>query len=62
MIKKNTISDISTTRRTQIITEYKTDETVTTYQNRYQDLLDLKNDNTNTNNNNNNNNNNNSGN
>lgn len=42
-IKSNDISDISTTRRTQIITEFKSDDTVTTYESRYKDLLELGN-------------------
>lgn len=44
MIKSNDIADISTTRRTEIITKFKNDDTVKTYQSRYQDLLDLNND------------------
>lgn len=42
-VKSNDISDISTTRRTQIITEFKNDDTVVTYENRYKDLLKLSN-------------------
>ena len=49
MIKTNDIKDISTTRRTQIITEYKSDSTVKKYQERYQDLLDIQNSNSNSN-------------
>lgn len=41
MVKSNDIADISTTRRTQIITEFKSDSTVTTYESRYKDLLEL---------------------
>lgn len=40
-VKSNDIADISTTRRTQIITEFKNDDTVVTYENRYKDLLQL---------------------
>lgn len=42
-LKDKTISDVSTSRRKQIIAEYNTDETVTKYQKAYQDLLDMKN-------------------
>lgn len=41
MVKSKNISDISTTRSTQIIKEFKSDSTVTTWQSRYQDLLDM---------------------
>lgn len=41
MVKTKNISNISTTRSTQIINEFKSDDTVTTYQTRYQDLLDM---------------------
>lgn len=40
-LKSNNISDISTTRKTQIITRFSDDNTVVKYQSRYQDLLDL---------------------
>lgn len=43
-VKSNDIKDISTTRRTQILAEFNLDSTVTKYQSRYQDLLDLKNE------------------
>lgn len=42
-VKSNDISEVSTTRRSKIITQYK-DGSVKTYQERYQDLLDLDND------------------
>ena len=41
-VKSNDISEVSTTRRSVIITRYK-EGSVTTYQSRYQDLLDLDN-------------------
>lgn len=44
MIKKNDIADISTTRKTEIVNIFKTDSTVKNYKDRYQDLLDLGND------------------
>ncbi len=40
MVKSNDISNISSTRRTQIIKQFK-EKAVVTYQSRYQDLLDL---------------------
>lgn len=40
-IKGTDIGTISTTRRNQIITRYSDDNTVTLYESRYQDLLDL---------------------
>lgn len=40
-VKSNDLTDISTTRRTKILNEFNKDTTVTKYQNRYQDLLDL---------------------
>ncbi|MDE6586016.1 MAG: hypothetical protein K2K80_04990 [Clostridia bacterium] len=43
MVKSKNISDISTTRSTQIIKEFKSDNTVTKWQSRYQDLLDIQN-------------------
>ncbi len=39
--KSNNTSNISSTRRNQILNEFNKDTTVTKYQNRYQDLLDL---------------------
>ena len=42
-LKDKTISDVSTSRRKQIIAEYNNDKTVTKYQKAYQDLLDMKN-------------------
>ncbi|MDE7439412.1 MAG: hypothetical protein K2N23_02775 [Clostridia bacterium] len=42
-VKSNNLTNISTKRRTQIINEFNKDTTVTKYQNRYQDLLDIKN-------------------
>ncbi len=41
-IKSVDLSDISTTRRTKIISDFNKDSTVTKYQKRYQDLLDLE--------------------
>ena len=41
MVKTKNISNISTTRRTQIITSIKSDDTVSKMQDRYQDLLDM---------------------
>lgn len=43
MVKNNDLTDISTTRRTQILNIYNQDTAVTKYQKRYQDLLDLGN-------------------
>ena len=40
-VKNNDLPDISSTRRTQILNDYNKDTTVTKYQSRYQDLLDL---------------------
>ena len=40
-VKSNDLPDISSTRRTQILNDYNKDTTVTKYQSRYQDLLDL---------------------
>ena len=40
-IKGNDMSDISSTRRTVILNDFNKDTTVTKYQKRYQDLLDL---------------------
>ncbi len=40
-IKGNDLSDISTTQRTKILKDFNKDTTVTKYQKRYQDLLDL---------------------
>ena len=40
-IKGNDLSDVSTTIRTKILNDYNKDTTVTKYQSRYQDLLDL---------------------
>ena len=40
-IKNKNISDISTTRRNEILKQFNIDKTVTKYQNAYQDLLDL---------------------
>lgn len=40
-IKANDIADISTTRRTQIVTKYNLEKTVTKYEDRYKDLLEL---------------------
>ena len=42
-VKNNDLKDISTTRRTQILNDFNKDTTVTKYQKRYQDLLDLDN-------------------
>ena len=42
-VKSNNLTDISSTRRTQILNEYNKDATVKKYQKRYQDLLDLGN-------------------
>lgn len=42
-IKSNDLSDISTARRSKIISDFNNDSTVVTYQSRYQDLLDLGN-------------------
>ncbi|MDE7083232.1 MAG: hypothetical protein K2O89_06000 [Clostridia bacterium] len=42
--KSNTLSDISTKRRSQIITDFKVDATVTKYESRYKNLLELDND------------------
>lgn len=42
-IKSNDISDVTTTHRTKILSDFNKDATVTKYQNRYQDLLDLGN-------------------
>lgn len=42
-IKSVDLSDISTTRRTKIISDFNKDSTVTKYQNRYKDLLDIEN-------------------
>ncbi len=42
-VKNNDIPNVSSTRRTQILTQYKKDETVIKYQERYQDLLDAGN-------------------
>ena len=42
-VKGNNLTDISTTRRTQILNDFNKDATVTKYLNRYQDLLDLGN-------------------
>lgn len=39
--KSQDIASISSTRETQILTQFRKDSTVTTYQSRYQDLLDL---------------------
>ena len=39
--KSNALADVSTNRREKIINEYYKDSTVTKYQKRYQDLLDL---------------------
>lgn len=39
-IKSNDIKEISTTRRTQIMTQFNKDTTVSKYQSRYQNLLD----------------------
>lgn len=41
--KSNALADVSTNRREKIINEYNKDSTVTKYQKRYQDLLDLGN-------------------
>lgn len=43
-VKSKNISNISTTRSTQIIKEFKSDSTVTKWQARYQDLLDIDSD------------------
>ena len=40
-IKGNDLSDISTTKRTKILNDFNKDTSVTKYENRYQDLLDL---------------------
>ena len=40
-IKSNDLADISSQRRSQIITRFNIDESVTKYQDRYQNLLDL---------------------
>ena len=40
-VKNNNLTDISSTRRTQILNDFNKDTTVTKYQKRYQDLLDL---------------------
>ncbi|MBD5584476.1 MAG: hypothetical protein HDQ88_05290 [Clostridia bacterium] len=40
-VKSRNLSDISSTRRKQVLNTYKSDDTVTKYQNRYQNLLDL---------------------
>lgn len=42
-VKSNDISEISTTRRTQLINQFNSESTVKKFQNRYQDLLDLGN-------------------
>ena len=42
-VKSNNLTDISTTLRTQILNDFNKDATVTKYQSRYQDLLDLDN-------------------
>lgn len=42
-VKSSDLTDVSTTRRTKILNEFNKDTTVTKYQNRYQDLLDLGN-------------------
>ncbi len=42
MTKSTNMPNISTNRSTKIIAEFKSDSTVTTYQSRYQDLLDMK--------------------
>ena len=41
-VKTSNIANISTNRRTQIITRYNVEETVTKYVDRYQDLLDMQ--------------------
>lgn len=43
--KDNTLSNIGTKRKGQIITDFKVDATVTKYESRYQNLLDLDKDN-----------------
>jgi len=40
-IKSKDLSDVSTTRRSKIISDFNKDSTVTRYRDRYQDLLDL---------------------
>ena len=40
-VKGNDLTDISTTRRTRILNDFNKDTTVTKYQKRYQDLLDI---------------------
>lgn len=40
-LKGNDLTDVSATRKTKILKEFNEDATVTKYQNRYQDLLDL---------------------
>lgn len=40
-VKSNDLSDVSTTRRTKIVSDFNKDSTVVKYQSRYQDLLDL---------------------
>ena len=42
-VKSNNLTDISSTLRTQILNDFNKDATVTKYQSRYQDLLDLDN-------------------
>ena len=42
-VKSNNLTDISSTRRTQILNEFNKDTTVKKFQKRYQDLLDLGN-------------------
>lgn len=42
-IKSNDMSDVTTTHRTKILSNFDNDSTVTKYQDRYQDLLDLGN-------------------
>jgi hypothetical protein len=43
-LKDSNLSDITTTRRSKIISDFNKDETVVTYQSRYQNLLDLDSD------------------
>ena len=40
-VKSDNLTDISTKRKTEILNDYNSDSTVTKYQKRYQDLLDL---------------------
>ncbi len=43
-VKSNDLGTVSTTRRSYLLTLFNTDDTVTKYEKRYQDLLDLDSD------------------